>query len=204
MTAEKMTMKEKKKAKRVAILDAALEVFSQKGFQSTKIIEVARIANVADGTIYLYFKNKDDLFIAAFEAFMRKQLEEIQVILGNIDNQYERLHKFLELHADLFTNNPGTARLMFIELRQTPEFYRKYPDFWPLKEYTEYARKLCQDAIDAGFIRETDPEILVTLMMGTMDFALMEWLLGNKEKSLHKVKDTIIDILHNGLKMDVK
>ena len=67
MTAEKMTMKEKKKAKRVAILDAALEVFSQKGFQSTKIIEVARIANVADGTIYLYFKNKDEIFDACLD-----------------------------------------------------------------------------------------------------------------------------------------
>ena len=202
MPTQKMTMKEKKKAKRVAILDAALEVFSQKGFQSTKIIEIAKTANVADGTIYLYFKNKDDLFIAAFEAFMNKQLEEIRETLNNIPNEYERLHKFLELHADLFTNNPDTARLMFIELRQTPEFYKKYPDFWPLKEYTEYARELCQDAIDKGFIRETDTEILVTLMMGTMDFALIEWLLGNKEKSLYKVKDAIIDILHNGLKKD--
>lgn len=202
MSIGKITMKEKKKAKRDAIIDAALEVFSRKGFQHTKIIEISRQANVADGTIYLYFKNKDALFIAAYESFMMKQLAYIKEIIDAIPNEYARLHKFLDLQAELFTQNPDIARFMFIELRQSPEFYKKYPTFWPLTEYTNYANKLCKDAINADYIRTIDTDILVTIMMGTMDFALIEWLLGNKEKSLYKIKDTIIDILHNGLKKD--
>lgn len=202
MSVGKIPMKEKKKAKRDAIIDAALEVFSRKGFQHTKIIEISKQANVADGTIYLYFKNKDALFIAAYESFMIKQLAYIKEVIGAIPNEYARLQKFLDLQAELFTQNPNIARFMFIELRQSPQFYEKYPSFWPLTEYTNYAGKLCKDAINADYIRKIDTDILVTIMLGTMDFALIEWLLGNKEKSLYKIKDTIIDILHNGLKKD--
>lgn len=202
MSAKKMTMKEKKKAKRVAILDAALDIFSQKGFQDTKIIEISRKADVADGTIYLYFKNKDDLFMAAFESFMQKKMKQFRDILEPIENKYERLHRFLDLHAEMFTNNPDLARFMFIELRQSPQFYNKYPNFWPLREYTEFAKQLCSDAVKAKSIRPIDPEVLVTIMIGTMDFALIEWLLGDKDKSLYDIKESILDIIHNGLRMD--
>ncbi len=87
-------MTEKQKKKWLAIIDAAIEIFSEKGFHNTKIVEVAKKAEVADGTVYLYFKNKDDLLITAFQYLFKNRLGFIKEKLDEISDPLERLHNF--------------------------------------------------------------------------------------------------------------
>ncbi|MBN2460036.1 MAG: TetR/AcrR family transcriptional regulator [Candidatus Cloacimonetes bacterium] len=190
----------KKMDKRLRIINAAMNVFGEKGFHKTKIIDIARSARVADGTIYLYFHNKDDLFIAAFEELIEEKLQNLKKIIAAIDDKLERLLKFFSLHIEMFTQNPNIARFVTKELRQSSEFYLKYPTFRPLQEYINYLKKLCQDAIDASLIRSIDTEVLVIIMIGTLNFALFEWSLGNSNRSLEDIKEQAVNIIYRGLK----
>ena len=118
----------KKDKKREAILNSALMLFSEKGFQKTKVSEIARSASVADGTVYLYYKNKDVLFMAVFNNLIFSKLIDLKAMIEPIEDELERLFTFFQLHTDWCLHNPQIARFIVLELRQSFEFFDKYPD----------------------------------------------------------------------------
>src|SRR5688572_17395977 len=83
--------------KRERILKAAIRVFARKGFYSTRVSEIAKAAGVADGTIYLYFKNKDDVLISIFQDRITKLLEVLGAALSEPKSFEEKLHMCIDL-----------------------------------------------------------------------------------------------------------
>lgn len=199
MIAKKGRKVEEKKAKKHrAIIDAAVETFANKGFHNTKIKDIAKAAKVADGTVYLYFKTKDDLLIKAFDDLIEEKLLGMKKLIAKEETYFAQLTKFFEYHVQLFTKEPFIARFMSIELRQSTEFYQKYPDYQPVKRYLSYLQEIITKAIEEGSIRPIDPISLSYLMFGTMDFVLTEWSTREQSFSLGDLKDKITDILRYG------
>ncbi|MCH9008941.1 TetR/AcrR family transcriptional regulator, partial [candidate division KSB1 bacterium] len=108
--------------KRVRILSAAVKVFAQKGFYNAKVADVAKNAGVADGTIYLYFKNKDDILISIFEEEMEKFIDEIKGVTAVETGSLAKLRRFIHAHLDLVQRNPKLAQVFQLELRQSNKF----------------------------------------------------------------------------------
>lgn len=188
----------KKKLKYEAIINAAIEVFSVKGFHRAKIKEIAHTAGVADGTVYLYFKTKDDLLISAFDDLIDRKLRTMMKLVEQEETSFAKLTKFFDYHVDLFTQEPYIARFLSIELRQSSEFYQKHPKYQPIKRYLDYLQEIIKQAIEEGSIRKVDPEGLSYIMFGTMDFVLTEWSKKDQQFSLAEIKDKIVDVLRYG------
>lgn len=193
-------MLKKKRDKHQVIIDSAIKIFAKKGFHNTKISEIAKMAKIGEGTLYLYFKSKEELLIKCFEEMLVSLLSKIQKEVESVDDKLLRLHRFIEVHIEFLQSHPSQARLLMIELRQSPEFYKKYPAFWPVKQYLNFLSNLCSDAIEAGVIRKVDPEMLTSMIFGTMDFVLTRWLLNDYEMDLITIKSSLEDILANGIK----
>lgn len=194
---KKMSAKQEKK--RVALLEAAIKVFSEKGFHGAKITEIAHEANVADGTTYLYFKNKDDLLIKSVENLFDKKLREMEKRIAEETTGIQKLFRFAEEHITLFTEDPKVVRFLAVELRQSKEFYSKYPDFKPLRFYLDYLQSICNQAIEEGDIRNIDAVSLSYIVFGTVNFVITEWAVQDQAFSLSAIKDDIMDILRFGL-----
>ena len=112
--------------KRRRILDGALRAFAKKGFYNTKVSEIASEAGVADGTIYLYFKNKDDLLISLFEDRMEWIIERLEGELATTEGSVvEKVHKFIRLHFLLVLENRELAEFLTVELRQSAKFVKE-------------------------------------------------------------------------------
>src|SRR5438876_10377225 len=109
-------------SKRERILEAAVKIFAEKGFYNAKVSEIARIAGVADGTIYLYFKSKDDLLISLFEDRMEQVNENLRAALDGPGTPVERLQRGLAAHLALVEQPPQLAEVLTVELRQAPKF----------------------------------------------------------------------------------
>src|SRR5258706_8080168 len=92
-------------AKRERILDAAVRVFAQEGFYNAKVSQIAHAAGVADGTIYLYFKSKDDLLICLFEDRMERVNENLRTALASESSSADRLKRVVKFHLELVENN---------------------------------------------------------------------------------------------------
>ncbi len=189
----------KKSKKRQAIIDAAIETFANKGFHNTKVSDIARKAGVADGTVYLYFNNKDDLLIRSFDELIAGKLEDLKSLFKEEDSYISRLTKFFDYHVKLFTEKPHIARFMSIELRQSKEFYQKFPEYQPIKRYLKFLQEIIDNAKTEGGLRNVDTVGLSYIMFGTMDFVLTEWSTHGQSFDLQQIKDKIVDIVRYGM-----
>jgi TetR/AcrR family fatty acid metabolism transcriptional regulator len=169
-------------AKRERILRAAIRIFSQKGYFNSKISEIARLAGVADGTIYLYFKNKDDLLISLFEEKMGEVVADIRARVAEGGDAPSRLRIFIRNHMDLLTREAGLIEVIQVELRQSNKFMKEYV---PVKflEYLDVISGILEDGKRDGIFR---PDLNVTLarraIFGALDEISLAYVLSRKRK----------------------
>jgi AcrR family transcriptional regulator len=136
--------------KRERILSAAERIFARHGFFAAKVSDVAKEAGVADGTIYLYFKSKDDLLISYFERRMQ-QLNELLIAATASVAPSEQLHTFIRTYLQLVHDEPTAAEVLTIELRQSSKFMKEYEN----PEFADFLRLLGRAYADpAPFIRQ--------------------------------------------------
>jgi TetR/AcrR family fatty acid metabolism transcriptional regulator len=188
--------------KRQRILDAALKVFAERGFFNAKVSEVARQAGVADGTIYLYFQNKDDLLISLFEDRMdfliRRITEDLSKSSGTVP---ERIRRLIYHHLQLAIEHPELAEFITVELRQSGKFVREYgnPKF---QEYLRILRDLVEEGQADGSLRSTiDPRTVVRALFGALDELLLTMTLVTKRKDvdLERVARDLADLFLGGV-----
>src|SRR3990170_4499413 len=169
-------------AKRDRILHAAIKIFSQKGFFNSKVSDIAQSAGVADGTIYLYFKNKDDLLISLFEEKMGEVVAEIRVRVADEGDALSRLRIFIRNHMGLLLREAGLIEVLQVELRQSNKFMKEYV---PVKflEYLDVISGILEDGKREGVFR---PDLNVTLarraIFGALDEISLAYVLSRKRK----------------------
>jgi TetR/AcrR family fatty acid metabolism transcriptional regulator len=193
-------VKESKEDKKVRILDSAMRVFARSGFYNSTISDVAKAAEVAEGTIYLYFKNKDDLLISIFEHSMDLFIAEARRDLEGVKDPSERLKRFLSLHLRLVQKNPDLAQVLQIELRQSSKFMKEY-EGGKFSEYLNLVQDILKEGQEQGvFRKELEPRILRRAIFGAVDELALEWLLMSKKKySLEACAEQVGDMVVRGI-----
>src|SRR5450432_3507415 len=112
--------------KRARILDAAVRIFAREGFYNAKVSQIAEAADVADGTIYLYFKSKDDLLISLFEDRMEEINSRMRAEIDAGSSALDRLERIVRLHLHLVEADQAMAEVITVELRQSSKFIKEY------------------------------------------------------------------------------
>jgi TetR/AcrR family fatty acid metabolism transcriptional regulator len=186
------------------ILDAAIAVFAEKGFFVSRISDIADRAGVADGTVYLYFKNKDEILATAintaFDGFMKTAREE----LGKLPTPSERLRRLAYLHLQALGSNRNMAVVFQMELRQSTRFLSRF-SHEHLVEYFNLVREAIRDGKASGEFRAELPEkIAANCFFGAIDEMVTSWVLSEKDYPLGNVADSLLDILLNGMRVTPK
>ena len=168
--------------KHARIIGAALKVFAEKGFYNTRISEIAREANVADGTIYLYFKNKDDILISLFEEEIGKICDVMGEELAKAKDPAEKLRIFASHHLSLILKNRELAEVMQVELRQSPKFMREYVNKI-FMEYINLVKVIVMEGQEQGIFRkDIAPGIVKRAFFGALDEMARYWILSSTKK----------------------
>ncbi len=183
------------------ILEAALAVFAEKGFFVSRISDIADRANVADGTVYLYFKNKDEILATAistaFETFMNNARTELEKIADPV----ERLRTLARLHLEALGGNRNAAIVFQMELRQSTrlsEFSHQH-----LIEYFTLVRAAIQQGQQRGVFRKDLPDkVAANCFFGALDEMVTSWVLSEHEFPLASAADAVVDILLNGMRSE--
>ncbi|HEX2572425.1 MAG TPA: TetR/AcrR family transcriptional regulator [Polyangia bacterium] len=166
--------------KRERILDAAVKVFADKGFYNAKVSEIAREAGVADGTIYLYFKSKDDLLISLFEARMAEVNENLRAALASAADPIAKLRAAVRRHLGLVEQHPHVAEVLTVELRQSAKFMKEYSN--PIfGEFLKLIASTIEEGQRSGALRrDLDPPIIARALFGALDELALAWLLKRR------------------------
>ncbi|MCL1925651.1 MAG: TetR family transcriptional regulator [Syntrophorhabdaceae bacterium] len=187
--------------KRNRILQAAIEVFSQKGFFGSKVSEIARASGVADGTIYIYFKSKDDLLIALFEEKMDEIVVEMRRKVNEYTNPLDKLKAYIENHMKLLEGEAGLIEVLQVELRQSSKFMK---DYTPVKffEYLDILSGIIEEGKEAGLFRlDMNVRVARRIVFGAMDELSRTYILS-KRKNYHPsvTASEVFNLLADGLR----
>ena len=182
------------------ILDAAVAVFAEKGFFSSRVADIADRADVADGTVYLYFKSKDEILMTAintaFDAFMSLARTELK----KLSDPAERLRRLAFLHLDALGSNRNMAVVFQMELRQSTRFLSEFSHHHMI-EYLGLVREAIIDGQSKGiFRREMSDKIAANCFFGALDEMVTSWVLSEHEYKLANVAVTVVDIFLNGMR----
>ncbi len=159
-----------------------MQVFAQHGFFHARVTDIAREAGVADGTIYLYFKNKDDVLISLFEDRMEGIIAAFRVELAQTDGAAARLQRFVEMHLGMVEREPQLAEVLTVELRQSSKFMREYkaPRF---QEYLDILAEIFELGRRTGEFRaDLEPRILKRILFGALDEVSLVWSSTRRDK----------------------
>ena len=192
---------ERRTDKRSLITEAAIEVFAEKGFHQARVSDVARRAGVADGTIYLYFKNKEDLLLSIFEEKMDELLASLGAILEGVDDPVERIRRFAAFHFEQVRTNRSAAEVLQVELRLSNKFLKEYrPE--KLWAYLGVFGQIVRDGQARGLFRtDIDSFVAMWSFFGALDELAMQWVLSRKHErfSLEQAAAQVADIFIRGL-----
>jgi TetR/AcrR family fatty acid metabolism transcriptional regulator len=181
------------------ILRAAAKVFAQFGYFNAKVSEVARVAGIADGTVYLYFKNKDDLLTSIFSWAMGEFLNRARADLADLTEVREKLRRFADLHFSLLEQERDIAIVFQIELRQSTKFMEEFSTTY-LAEYLQMLREIIEEGQREGSFRKgINSKLMAKLLFGMLDEMATNWVLSHGNHSLTAMAEPVLDIFFNGV-----
>lgn len=185
--------------KRDAILRAATKVFARNGYFQSQVADVARVAGVAAGTVYLYFKSKDDLLVSIFERSMRDVIAEGRRALDGVNDPAERLRRIAHLHLGRLGRDKDLAVVFQVELRQSVKFMERFSETF-LQEYFTLIRSAIADGQQSGAFRKNVNATTATkIFFGALDEMATNWMLSRRKYALTAEADAVVDLFINGV-----
>jgi len=186
--------------KRDLILRAATKVFAQNGYFQSQVADVARVAGVAAGTVYLYFKSKDDLLVSIFERSMNDVLAEGRAAVEDITDPAARLSKLAHLHLERLGRDKDLAVVFQVELRQSVKFKERFSETF-LQDYFKLIRQAIADGQQSGAFRKDISATTATkIFFGALDEMATNWVLSRRKYDLNAEADAVVDLFINGVK----
>lgn len=186
--------------KRDLILRAATKVFARNGFFQSQVADVAKVAGVAAGTVYLYFKGKDDLLVSIFERSMKDVLAEARAAITGVSDPAERLRHIARLHLERLGRDKDLAVVFQVELRQSVKFMERFSETF-LQDYFTLIKQAIADGQQHGSFRKDISATTATkIFFGALDEMATNFVLSRRKHDLGAEADAVVDLFINGVK----
>ena len=181
------------------ILDAAVSVMAETGYHGAQVARIARVAGVADGTVYLYFKNKEDILISILRETIGQIVTLSTFLEGDHPDPLAALHKLIEVHFKTLGSNPNLALVLQVHIRQAePVLRAKVAEM--MRSYHQTLDRIIDLGQQTGvFAPQFDRRIARRLIFGTIDETVNAWIFTGAKYDLLTLVDPIFTILQQGI-----
>jgi TetR/AcrR family fatty acid metabolism transcriptional regulator len=182
------------------IIDAAVIVIAENGYHQAQVSKIAKEAGVADGTIYLYFKNKEDILISVFREKMAIFITNLREVLDKDLDTSERLLKMIANHFRVLHEDRHLAIVTQLELRQSGKKLRLRINE-VLKDYLDLLDIILVEGIENGELSSTlDVRLGRQMVFGTIDETITSWVMNDQKYDLMKLSPEVHRLLLNGMR----
>lgn len=182
------------------IVDAAVIVIAENGFHQAQVSKIAKEAGVADGTIYLYFKNKEDILISVFKEKMAIFVNNVEAIMKKDIDTSEKLFRMIDNHFRVLHEDRKLAIVTQLELRQSNKELR-FRINEVLKEYLMLLDAILKEGIENGMLNaELDIRLARQMVFGTIDETTTSWVMNDQKYELMKLTPEVHRLIMNALK----
>jgi TetR/AcrR family fatty acid metabolism transcriptional regulator len=185
--------------KREAILRAATSVFAHNGYFNSKVADIAREAGVADGTVYLYFKSKEDILHSIFDRSVEEALDAARKRIEHVTDPKEKLRQIATLHLERLSADRDLAVVFQVELRGSTKFMEEFSAAG-FAEYLALIRSTFEEGQRAGVFRaDLKANVVAKILFGGLDEMATNWILSRRRYKLAPMADEVLDIFLNGV-----
>lgn len=185
--------------KREAILRAAITVFARNGYSNSKVADIAGAAGIADGTVYLYFKSKDEILHSIFDRAMAEFIEEGRRELAVIRAPADRLRRIAELHLEKLGADRDLAIVFQVELRSSTKHMEEFSAAG-FAEYLDIIRKTIDEGQTTGDFRaDIKPIVAAKILYGALDEMVTNWVLSKRPYSLGPMAGEVLKVFSGGI-----
>ena len=185
--------------KREAILRAATSVFAHNGYFNSKVADIAREAGVADGTVYLYFKSKEDILHSIFDRGVEEALGAARKQIESVADPKEKLRQIAFLHLERLGADRDLAVVFQVELRGSTKFMEEFSAAG-FAEYLTLIRATFEEGQRAGVFRaDLNAKVVAKILFGALDEMATNWILSKRRYKLAPMADQVLDIFLNGV-----
>jgi len=185
--------------KREAILRAATRVFARNGYFNSKVADIASDAGVADGTVYLYFKSKEEILHSIFDRSVGDAITEGRRQLETINDPREKLRRIAHLHLERLGADRDLAIVFQVELRSSTKFMEEFSAAG-FAEYLGLIRGAVEEGQRAGvFRKDLNAKVVAKILFGALDEMATNWILSKRRYKLAPMADQVLDIFLDGV-----
>ena len=186
--------------KRAAILRAAITVFARCGYFNSKVADIARQAGVADGTVYLYFKSKEDILHSIFDRSVEEALGAARERVQRLSDPREKLRQIAHMHLERLGADRDLAVVFQVELRGSTKFMEEFSAAG-FAEYLALIRSTFEEGQRAGmFSADLNARVVAKVLFGALDEMATNWILSKRRYKLAPMADQVLDIFLNGVR----
>jgi TetR/AcrR family transcriptional regulator, fatty acid metabolism regulator protein len=193
------------KGRKDRIMDVALRIFAEKGFQNATISEISKEAGCSEATIYEYFGTKEDLLFAIPEKISRESIQETDRALTYIKGAEGRMRALLLAYVRLYQSNPHYSALVLLQLMNNKRF-RQTPAHTAIRQSARRLLDCVKEGIaDGTFKKNADPYLIRSMLLGTIEHLFIHWHMQGtpkREKSIMEMLDPFIEIVLAGIRAE--
>ena len=181
------------------ILRAAIEVFARKGYFAARMTDVAKSAEVADGTLYLYFEGKEHLLLSIFDDVLSRFIGRLREEVDHLDDPLDKIRVMVRLHLETLGRDRALAHVLQIETRHSRRFMSVFTR-GRLGEYLNLVRSIIEEGQELGtFRRDISPGLATNVVFGAVDELVMSWILADQPGDLVRHADPLLEMLFQGM-----
>lgn len=192
----------KSKDKFSSIIDAALEVFGEKGYYNATISEIARMANVSEATIYEYFGSKEDLLFAIPLEITTQAVEFLELMSLYIKGAENRIRAIVYGYYNLYKDNPDYSSLVLLDLKHNRKFMEA-EGYKAVKRSAGFILEALKEGMESGEFRaDIDPYLVRSMILGTIEHIFFRWHLKGRREELADFIDPMMEIIISGIRRE--
>jgi TetR/AcrR family fatty acid metabolism transcriptional regulator len=185
--------------KRESILRAATCVFARNGYFNSKVADIAREADVADGTVYLYFKSKEEILHSIFDQNMAEAIDAGRVLIEKLHDPGEKLRRIALLHLERLGADRELAVVFQVELRGSTKFMREFSAAG-FAEYLGLLRQTFEEGQRSGLFRkDLNAKLVSKILFGALDEMATNWIISKRNYKLEPMAEVVMDVFLNGV-----
>jgi TetR/AcrR family fatty acid metabolism transcriptional regulator len=181
------------------ILEAAVRIFARQGFHQSTVSQIAKEAGVADGTIYLYFKNKDDILVQFFSHRAKQVFESFRQEVDQAQTSLDKLRNLIHRHLAEFQRDRNGAIVYQVETHQSSRLAEQQ-----IREMSQMYRDLISEIVEEGqqegkIRKDLYVGLVKRFIIGAVDEVINTWLHSNGEYDLVSMTDPLLELFINGI-----
>jgi TetR/AcrR family fatty acid metabolism transcriptional regulator len=188
--------------KEVAILEGALRVFGEKGFDDATVAAICAEAGISEPTLYEYFDSKEEVLFSISELYTRREIERLSELAHYINDPRERVRAIIQAYLEFYENNPLYTSVALLTLKGNRRYVAS-PAYQSVREAARTLIEAFQDGARCGVFRDDlDPYLVRNMVLGFIEHLTIQWLLVGRPKKIAEHTGAIFQMVMRAIERE--